>query len=74
MRWIIPALSALILVATCIHARSDYRANQQPAFGTYSQAYLDRQQAKRWKALCKSGGYQATSEAYSAGKPDPCKR
>ena len=43
-------------------------------FGTYSQAYLDRQQAKKWKDLCSGGGrYQAMSEAYDAGKPDPCK-
>jgi len=72
-QWIIPALSALILMATCTHARSDYRPNAQPMFGTYSRAYLDSQQAKRWKELCKGGGrYQAMSEAYEAGKPDPC--
>lgn len=42
-------------------------------FGTYSQAYLDRQQIKKWKILCKGGGrYQAMAEAYNAGKPDPC--
>jgi len=72
-QWAIPALSALILMATCTYARSDYRPNAQPMFGTYSQAYLDRQQTKRWKELCKGGGrYQAMSEAYEAGKPDPC--
>jgi hypothetical protein len=71
MRWIILSACAL-----CSPAQADvYRPNQQPQFGTYSQAYLDRQQAKRWKELCKGGGrYQAMSEAYSAGKPDPCKR
>jgi hypothetical protein len=59
----------------CSQAQADiYRPNAQPMFGTYSQAYLDRRQAKRWKELCKSGGrYQAMSEAYSVGKPDPCK-
>jgi len=72
MRWIIPALCACVLVATCTQARA-YMSNQQPMFGTYSQKYLDRQQAKRWKELCKGGGrYQAMSEAYEAGKPDPC--
>lgn len=48
-QWIIPALCALVPVATCTHARSDYRPNQQPMFGTYSQAYLDRQEARRLK-------------------------
>jgi hypothetical protein len=71
MRWIIPALCACVLIATCTQARA-YLSNQ-PAFGTYSQKYLDRQQAKRWKALCRGGGrYQAMSEAHEAGKPDPC--
>lgn len=51
-----------------------YRPNQQPMFGTYSQAYLERAQAKRWRELCKGAGrYQAMSEAYEAGKPDPCR-
>jgi len=68
MRWII--LSACVL--TCTQAQA-YLSNQQPIFGTYSQKYLDKQQAKRWKLLCKGGGrYQAMSEAYQAGKPDPC--
>jgi hypothetical protein len=68
------AVVASIVLSTCAYA-DDYRPNAQPMFGTYSQAYLDRQQAKRWKELCKGGGrYQAMSEAYEAGKPDPCKR
>jgi hypothetical protein len=70
MRWII--ICACVL--TCTQAQA-YMPNQQPMFGTYSQSYLDRRQAKRWKELCKSGGrYQAMSEAYSVGKPDPCRR
>jgi len=69
MRWIIPALCACVLVSTQARA---YQPGQH-TFGTYSQAYLDRQQAKRWKQLCKGGGrYQAMSEAYEARKPDPC--
>jgi len=70
MRWIIPALCACVLVSTQAQA---YQPGQHTTFGTYSKAYLDRQQAKRWKQLCKGGGrYQAMSEAYEAGKPDPC--
>jgi hypothetical protein len=70
MRWIV--ICACVQVSTQAQA---YMPNQQPMFGTYSQFYLDRRQAKRWKELCKSGGrYQAMSEAYSVGKPDPCKR
>ena len=43
-------------------------------FGTYTQAYLDRKDAKRWKELCKGGGrYQAMAEAYDKGKPSPCR-
>ena len=69
MRWII--ICACVL--TCTQAQA--YINQQPTFGTFSQAYLDRQQAKRWKELCKGGGrYQAMIEAYSVSKPDPCKR
>jgi hypothetical protein len=66
-------VSACILVS--FQAQADiYRPNAQPMFGTYSQAYLDRRQAKRWKKLCKGGGrYQAMSEANSVGKPDPCR-
>jgi hypothetical protein len=73
MRFII-VLSVCVLI--CSQAQADiYRPNAQPMFGTYSQAYLDRQQAKSWKELCKGGGrYRAMSEAYSVGKPDPCKR
>lgn len=74
MRWIIPAaLSACVLIT---QAQADsYRPDRQPVFGTYSQKYLDRSQAKRWKELCKGGGrYQAMSEAYEAGKPYPCSR
>lgn len=73
-QWIIPALSVLVLMATCTNARA-YPSNQGPGFGVFSQAYLDRQKAKRWKLMCKGGGrYQAMSEARTAGKPDPCKR
>jgi hypothetical protein len=67
MRWII--LSAACVLSFQARAADVYRPNQQPMFGTYSQAYLERQQAKRWKELCKGGGrYQAMSEAYEAGK------
>lgn len=47
--WIIPALCALALVATCTQARA-YRANAEPVFGTYSQKYLEKQHQKRLKA------------------------
>lgn len=68
MRCII--LCACVLVSTQAQA---YMSKQQTTFGVYSQAYLDRQQAKRWKLLCKGAGrYQAMSEAHEAGKPDPC--
>ena len=70
--WIAPVLCAILLMATCTRAHA-YQADRQPVFGTYSKAYQDRQQAKRWRALCKGAGrYQAMSEAYEAGKPDPC--
>lgn len=40
------------------------------SFGTYTPAYYKR----RWKTLCKGGGrYQAMSEAYGLGMPDPCR-
>lgn len=69
MRWI---LSLCVCVLSCTQAQA-YISNHQPMFGTYSQKYLDKQQAKRWKQLCRGGGrYQAMSEAYQAGKPDPC--
>lgn len=65
--------AAVLLIATCIKAHA-YLSDQPPLFGTYSKAYQDRWQAKKWRAMCKTGGrYQAMSEAYSAGKPDPCK-
>lgn len=87
--WIVPALAACLLIATCVHARATYvctpqqaeegeclpliSPDRQPIFGTYSKAYLDRQQLKKWKDLCKGGGrYQAMAEAYEARKPDPC--
>ncbi len=71
--WIIPALAACLLMATCVHARA-YLSDQPSVFGTYSQAYKDRWQAKKWKRLCKGGGrYQAMGEAYEAGKPNPCR-
>jgi hypothetical protein len=73
MRWTVLIFAACLLVATCVQARADM-FDGQPVFGTFSKAYLDRQQLKKWKQLCKGGGrYQAMSEAYSAGKPDPCK-
>jgi hypothetical protein len=67
-------LSLLLLLASVAGAEASvYRPGEGPSFGTYSKAYLDRQQAKRWKQLCKGGGrYQAMSEAYEARKPDPC--
>ena len=69
MRWII--LCACIL--TCTQAKAfDYRPNEQPVFGTYSQKYLDRQQRQRWKALCRYDLQRAAAEANSVGKPDPC--
>lgn len=72
MKWIVPALCALVLMATCTHARA-YHPNAQPVFGNYSKSYQDRQRLKRWKELCKGAGrYQAMSEAYAARKPDPC--
>lgn len=44
-------------------------------FGTYSKAYIDRQDAKRWAELCKGGGrYQAMAEAFEKGKPNPCEK
>lgn len=62
----------LVLLATPAAA---YQPGQAPMFGTYSKAYVDRQQAKRWRELCRGAGrYQAMSEAYAAGKPDPCRR
>lgn len=68
------AAGMFFLLGQCTQAHS-YTPYAQPMFGTYSKAYLDRQQVKRWKELCKGGGrYQAMSEAYEAGKPDPCNR
>lgn len=59
----------LILLLTC----SPAFAMAPTQFGTYSQAYLDRQQLKKWKEMCKGGArYQAMSEAYDVRKPDPC--
>ena len=67
--WIIPFV---LMMATCNHAQA-YREGAEPVFGTYSKAYQDRQQAKQWKRLCNGAGrYQAMSEAYALGKPDPC--
>ena len=75
MRWIIPVICACVLIATCTQARAfDYRPNEQPVFGTFSQKYLDRQQKKRWKVLCRYDRQRAASEAHSVGKPDPCRR
>lgn len=75
-QWIIPVCAAILLMATCTMgrmARADYHPGPNPGFGTYSKAYLDRQQLKKWKELCKGAGrYQAMGEAYNAGKPDPC--
>ena len=70
------ALIMIMILIMTIPARADsYRPNQQPTFGTYTQAYLDRAQARRWTELCKGGGrYQAMSEAYESGKPDPCNK
>jgi len=67
-------LSLLLLLGSAWAAEaSTYRPGEGPSFGAYSQAYVDRQQARRWRELCKGGGrYQAMSEAYEAGKPDPC--
>jgi hypothetical protein len=69
-------LSLLLLLASAGAAEaSGYRPGENPSFGVYSRAYVDRQQAKRWRELCKGGGrYQAMSEAYEAGKPDPCNK
>jgi len=69
-------LSLLLLLASAGAAEaSGYRPGEGPSFGTYTRAYVDRQQAKRWRDLCKGGGrYQAMSEAYEAGKPNPCLR
>ncbi len=64
--------AALLLIATCANARA-YLSNQPEIFGSYSQAYKDRWQLKKWRAMCKTGArYQAMSEAYNVGKPDPC--
>jgi len=61
----------IVLLASSAHA---YQPRQPAGFGTYSKAYTERAQARRWKDLCKGGGrYQAMSEAYEAGKPDPCR-
>ncbi len=71
---LVTLIAVLILMMTSRPARA-YQPSQQPMFGTYSRAYTERQQAKRWRELCKGGGrYQAMSEAYEAGKPDPCQR
>jgi hypothetical protein len=68
MRCII--LCACVLVSTQAQA---YIPNNTSSFGVYSKAYTDRQQAKRWRWLCRGAGrYQAMSEAYEAGKRDPC--
>jgi hypothetical protein len=69
-------LSLLLLLASVGAAEASvYRPGEGPSFGTYTRAYADRQQAKRWRELCKGGGrYQAMGEAYEAGKPDPCNR
>lgn len=81
--------AALLLIATCVESRAAYVCTPRQAeegeclpliqdrppelFGTYSQAYKDRWQLKKWQAMCKTGArYQAMSEAYAAGKPDPC--
>lgn len=61
----------LMLIASPAAA---YQPGQQPMFGTYSKAHLDRQQVKRWRELCRGAGrYQAMSEAYAASKPNPCR-
>ncbi|MDI1264033.1 MAG: hypothetical protein PS018_12335 [bacterium] len=63
---------ALLCAALTAHA-ADYRAGEPATFGTYSKAYQDHAQLKRWRSLCRGGGrYQAMSEAYEARKPDPC--
>lgn len=72
--WVL-TLGALVLMATCTQARAADLITGQPAFGTYTQRYLDRQQLRRWQELCRGGGrYQAMSEAYDLGKPNPCNR
>jgi len=74
--WPILTFVAVILIAiwtTGRMARADYHPGPNPVFGTYSKAYLDRHRLKQWKEQCKGAGrYQAMSEAYEAGKPDPC--
>lgn len=65
-----PIAFLLVLLATPAAA---YQPGQQPMFGVYSKAYLERQQTAHWRELCRGAGrYQAMSEAYAAGKPDPC--
>lgn len=50
-----------------------FGAVSQPAFGTYSDAYMARKQWRLWKQMCKgSARYQAMWEAHDAGKPNPC--
>ena len=58
-------LSLLLLLAFAGAAEaSAYRPGENPSFGTYTRVYVDRQQAKRWRELCKGGGrYQAMGEA-----------
>lgn len=68
-------LSLLLLLASAGAAdASAYRPGDGPSFGTYSRPYLDRAQQRRWHTLCRGAGrYQAMSEAYAAGKRDPCR-
>lgn len=43
--WFVLVFAAIVLMATCTMARA-YHANAQPAFGTYSQKYIDKQERR----------------------------
>ena len=67
------AFGALMVISLHFAQAADYRAGEPAIFGSYSKAYQDRAQLKRWRELCRGGGrYLAMAEAYDARKPDPC--
>lgn len=49
MKWIIPALCALVLTACTTSRAGNYRPNAAPVFGTYSKAYEERQRVKVYR-------------------------
>ena len=68
--WFYVAVVAVILA--CVWIGRAYGMGSTK-FGTYTKAYEDKQDLKRWKKLCEGGGrYQAMAEAYDKHKPDPC--